>query len=358
MEKEIPSFSDLKEEVISAGLCTLCGSCTSFCRANKLNAIGMANGLPDYVNEENCLKCGICYMICPVTSELNEKLEEIYGNGIGKIVDVFSARSTDENVLEKCCDGGVATALLHYMLDTHFIDAVLAVKRMKGGRSMPTLASSYHELLACAGSTLATVPSLDEIKYFSTYTSILPELKEIGYGGIENIAITATPCQTKSIRKMQSSHILPSGIVKFVIGLFCIENFSFDAVALRKFEEMIGGRMSDIEKVNIKEVMSVTFKDGRRKEIPLDELKEVARKACIKCRIPFSNIYADVSLGGLGSEDGYTTVVIRTNKGKKIFEEALEEEFIEIHPEWNEEKKEHAIEKIKEWTKKKEERGS
>ncbi|KAA0015257.1 MAG: hypothetical protein FE041_00410 [Thermoplasmata archaeon] len=353
---EIPTFSDLKEEVIDAGLCTLCGGCTSFCRANKLNAIGMMNGLPNYINEENCLKCGICYMICPVTSELDEKLEEIYGKGIGKIIDVFSARSTDENVLKKCCDGGVATALLHYMLDTHFVDAVLAVKRMKGGRSMPILATSYNELLACAGSTLATIPSLDEIKYFSTYTSLLPELKEIGYGGIENIAITATPCQTKTIRKMQSAHILPSGVVKFIVGLFCIENFSFNTVTLRKFEEIIGGRINDIEKVNIKEKMNIIFKDGRRKDVLLDELKEVARKACIKCKIPFSNIYADVSLGGLGSEDGYTTVVIRTSKGKKIFDGALEEGFIEVHPEWNEEKKENVIEKIKEWTKKKEER--
>jgi len=356
MENKIPTFSDLKREVIDAGLCTLCGGCTSFCRENKLHAIDIMEGLPDYINEESCLECGICYMICPVTEELNDKLEELYGKGIGKILEVYSARSTDENILKVCCDGGVATSLLNYLLDIHYIDGALVVKRTKGGRSMPILATSYHELLACAGASLATVPNLDEIRYYSTYTSLLPELKEIAYGGMENVALTGTPCQTKTVRKMQAVNILPSGSIKFIIGLFCIENFSFDAISLSKFEETIGGRLSDIERVNIKEKMIIEFKDGSRKEIALEDLESVARKACIKCKIPFSNIYADISLGGLGSEEGYTTVVIRTPEGKRLFEEALEEGHIEIHPEWNEEKKEEVINKIKEWTEKKERR--
>ena len=48
--------------------------------------------------------------------------------------------------------------------------------------------------------------------------------------------------------------------------------------------------------------------------------------------------------------------MIRTPEGKRLFEEALEEGHIEIHPEWNEEKKEEVINKIKEWTEKKERR--
>ncbi|HEC77491.1 MAG TPA: hypothetical protein ENI33_09620 [Thermoplasmatales archaeon] len=354
MGNEIPSFSDLKRDVVEKDLCTLCGACTSFCRENKLHAIDMKSGVPDYVNEENCLKCGICYMICPVTKEMDEKLKEFYGEGIGKILDVYSARSTDKNVLSVCCDGGVATSLLNYLLDIHYVDGVISVKKMKGGRSMPILASSYHELLACAGSSLATVPNLNEMRHYSTYESILPEMRELVYGGVEKVAVTGTPCQIKAIRKMQIYNILPSGSIKFTVGLFCIENFSFNVITLSKFERIVGERIGDIEKVNIKENMMVKFKDGSKKEISLEKLEEVARKACIKCQIPFSNIYADISLGGLGSEDGYTTVIIRNEKSRELFEEAVEEGYIEIHPEWNNEKREKIVEKIKIWTEKKE----
>ncbi|RLF39208.1 MAG: hypothetical protein DRN21_03895 [Thermoplasmata archaeon] len=69
--------------------------------------------------------------------------------------------------------------------------------------------------------------------------------------------------------------------------------------------------------------------------------------------MPYANIYADISLGGLGSEEGYTTVVIRTENGKRLFEEALEEGYIELHPQWCEKKKEEVMQKIEEWTEKK-----
>lgn len=355
MEGDIPTFADLKEQVIDRGLCALCGGCTSFCRENKLHAIDIREGLPAYINEENCLKCGICYMICPVTDELNEKLAELYGEEkLGTIFDVLSARSTNEQVRAAACDGGVATSLLHYLLDTHYVDAALVVKRMKGNKSIPVLATSFHELLACAGTSLSTVPNLDEIKHYSTYTSLLTELKEIVYGGVESVAITSTPCQTRTIRKMQAVNILPSGNIKIIIGLFCIENFSFDAISLNKFEKLIGGRPSEIVKINIKDVMIVTFRDGTTKQIPLDKLEAVARKSCLRCKIPLSNIYADVSLGGIGSEDGYTTVLIRTKEGRRLFDEALKDGYIELHPKWTEKKKEETLQKIRKWTEKKE----
>ena len=102
--------------------------------------------------------------------------------------------------------------------------------------------------------------------------------------------------------------------------------------------------------------MIISFKDGSRKEVDLDALKTVARKACINCKIPFSNIYGDISVGGLGSPEGYTTVVIRSKEGKRMFEEAIEEGYIELHPEFNDEMADKIMEQLKIWTEKKEKR--
>ena len=69
------SFEDLKAEVHDKGLCGECGGCVSFCSAHDIKAIKMPeSGPPVYLNEDACLKCGICYLICPQTHVLNDEL--------------------------------------------------------------------------------------------------------------------------------------------------------------------------------------------------------------------------------------------------------------------------------------------
>lgn len=215
---------------------------------------------------------------------------------------------------------------------------------------MPILASSFAEILESAGTSLTTLPTVNELKNYTSYTSVLPELREIAGNFIEKVAVVGTPCQIKTIRKMQEVHVLPSGITRFTIGLFCIENFTFNPTNITKFEDIIGGRVADIRKVNIKDEMTIIFKDGDVKNIPLEKLESVARESCLHCNLPFSNIYSDISAGGLASPDGYTTVVLRTEQGERLFKEAVEDGYIEINPNWEKKK---AIKKIEEYTKRK-----
>jgi len=74
--------------------------------------------------------------------------------------------------------------------------------------------------------------------------------------------------------------------------------------------------------VNIKEDFILTMKSGITVHVPLKDIEEIARPACLACT-QFANDYADMSVGGLGSPDGYTTVMIRTIKGKEMFADAL-----------------------------------
>ncbi|PIP12685.1 MAG: coenzyme F420 hydrogenase, partial [bacterium (Candidatus Stahlbacteria) CG23_combo_of_CG06-09_8_20_14_all_40_9] len=75
--------------------------------------------LPRYVDPDKCLKCGICYLICPQTRELNEEVREKFGWSapVGQYRDILSAQATDEKTRKVATDGGVVTALLSYMLE-------------------------------------------------------------------------------------------------------------------------------------------------------------------------------------------------------------------------------------------------
>ena len=123
-EKDVKSFEDLKQEVIAAGLCGRCGGCASFCSADEMNALEFdrVDG-PRLVAEDNCVKCGICYLICPQIKALDGEVREKFGwqRPIGIYRAITSARTTEPKVSEVCTDGGVVTALLLYLIDPHEI---------------------------------------------------------------------------------------------------------------------------------------------------------------------------------------------------------------------------------------------
>jgi coenzyme F420 hydrogenase subunit beta len=112
-----------------------------------------------------------------------------------------------------------------------------------------------------------------------------------------------------------------------------MENFEFDAAGRQKLEERLQARLGrsvrfeEIDKLNVKEDVIISLRDGVTTHVPFDELEEMARPACLACT-DFSNDYADLSAGGLGSPSGYTTILIRTPKGSRIYAEALRQGYI------------------------------
>jgi len=332
MEYEVKSFKDLRREVIDRGLCGKCGGCYSFCSAEGLHALEIEeDGVPRYSNEEKCLKCGICYLICPQINVLNQDLKDSFGwkPPIGRYQRVLSARTKDSKVMEVCTDGGVVTSLLLYLLDHKLIEGAIVSKKKGPFAREPTIAFTRDEIISAAGSQYSGSSHLEELggKY-STYSPILPVAKSLEQKYLRNLAVVGTPCQINTIKKMQCLGILPAHLIEYTIGLFCIESFSFDDMARKWLEERLNIDFNDIKKLNIKDDLIVTFNNGKTIHIPLEEVDAVARPACLAC-MDFSNEYADISVGGLGSVDGYTTTVIRTDKGVNMFKNVVQHEYIE-----------------------------
>jgi coenzyme F420 hydrogenase subunit beta len=335
MEEEIKTFKDLNKEVVERGICGKCGGCVSFCSAGELNALEMGkNEVPRYINEDNCLKCGICYIICPQTDTLNLELQEKFGwkPPIGDYQKITSAQTTNKDVKEICTDGGVVTSLLLYLLDRNLINGAIVSKKIGRFARKAIVARTPEEIIEAAGSTFSGSLHLEELggKY-TTYTPILSTVKSLEKSYLRDIAVVGTPCQINAIRKMQCLGIIPAHLIKYTVGLFCIENFSFDDVAKEKLEKKLDINLEDIVKLNIKDDFIISFTKGVTIHVPLGEVHEVARPACFACQ-DFSNEYADISVGGLGSPDGYTTALIRTELGASVYDEALRKGYIQERP--------------------------
>lgn len=329
--EEIKTFKDLTKEVVERGICGKCGGCISFCSAGELNALEMGeNDLPRYINEDNCQKCGICYLICPQTDTLNVELREKFGwkAPIGDFQRITSAQTTNKEVKAICTDGGVVTSLLLYLLDRNLINGAIVSKKTGRFARKSIIARTPEELVEAAGSTFSGSLHLEELggKY-TTYTPILSTVKSLEKKYLRDIAVVGTPCQINAIRKMQCLGVLPAHLIKYTIGLFCIENFSFDDFARGRLEKKLDINLEDIVKLNIKDDFIITLTNGVAIHVPLEEIHEVARPACFTCH-DFSNEYADISVGGLGSPDGYTTTVLRTKVGAAVYDETLRKGYI------------------------------
>ena len=358
MEKK--TFEDLRREIQQTGLCGRCGGCVSFCSAGRLGALEMGeDGLPRYADKDNCLECGICYLICPQTGELDQEAKSMFGwrAPIGRYETITSARSTDEDVMKVCTDGGVVTSLLASMLERGLIDGAVVSRKMDVFSRKPIIATSREDLLRAAGTEFSGSTHMEKIgEEYSTYAQMVPAIRSLSTRQFTNLAVVGTPCQIMTIRKMQVLRILPADAVKFTVGLFCMENFSFDAEAGEHFAREHGVDLADIVKMNVKEDVILTTGSGEIRHIPFSKAHRIARPGCLTCQ-DFSNEYADLSVGGLGSPDGYTTVLLRTEAGRRAYRDAMQFGSIEERPMDGAAERERMLDNVVTFAKRKRRRG-
>ncbi|MFW9876231.1 MAG: Coenzyme F420 hydrogenase/dehydrogenase, beta subunit C-terminal domain [Candidatus Thorarchaeota archaeon] len=325
------TFKDLIKEVHDRGICQECGGCVSFCSSAEYDVIAMKDPFspPVYVNEEKCLECGICYYICPQTHILDNELNKTYGFDdfssmpIGNYKNIYSCQATDEDFLNYGTDGGVVNSIINYLRENKLIDGAIVSRTDAPFSREAVFADSKYDLIKASGAKLDVSPQLDEIQKFCTYTHSIQKLNHYKF---KKLAVVGTPCQIYTIRCMQDLGVTPSQNIEICLGLFCYENFLFDKSQIEKFERDFNISFEDIVKLNIKQDIIFKLKSEGNGEkvihIPFNQIEDFMRPACRVCN-DFTNIFADISFGGLGSPDKYTTVLTRTEKGDKILSKAL-----------------------------------
>ncbi|MBQ7928183.1 MAG: Coenzyme F420 hydrogenase/dehydrogenase, beta subunit C-terminal domain [Methanobrevibacter sp.] len=138
------------------------------------------------------------------------------------------------------------------------------------------------------------------------------------------IAMVGTPCEIMAASKLQYYTDSP---IDVKLGLFCMENFSY-----KYFENLLeeyGLKMDDIEKFQIeKGFVFLLLKTRETVKIPLSVAKRIIRKNCNVC-VELTSETSDISIGSIGSDDGWSTLIIRTKRGDEIVNGAIKQEFIE-----------------------------
>ena len=355
------SFEDLMREVINPGLCTVCGTCVAVCPYNVLilreeifkrlglHELEVTHDIYESI-EELCQQCGYCYYNCPIVSFDLEKAEKdefgyIAKDELGNFIEAYMAQATDSKTLENAQRGGVATALLKYMLEKRLIDAAVGVTTTEhpAWKPKPMVITKPENLM-----------KIQKAKYTPAAT-VIGVNSAIYEWNRSRIAVVATPCQVHGMWTMETSprgHRKIFDSLKLVIGLFCYGTYSYNDLFINFLAKKHGIIPSSISKIDLDtEKLRVYVDDELKLEVHRNQLHKYLRKSCKNCN-DFTNRLADISLGGIGSTEKWTTVLVRTKRGKKTFDDAVKEGYIKVKPLPTE-----GLEKIKELARLKFQRG-
>lgn len=237
--------------------------------------------------------------------------------------DMYFARSSRQEILERAECGGAVTSLLKFALESKRVDAVLTVEPRNGNRfdGIPVLLTEPARLIETSGTLHYAYPNI--ARFLKEYLDGAFDLK---------VAVVVKPCDVRAIIELaKRGQINIENLL--LIGLNCVGTMS-PAVARKMFEDEFGVDPDDVIEEDIEDgKLTVRLVDGTEKQRDLAELEEKGygrRDNCRRCEINIP-IMADIACGKWGTADKNTTFVeVCSEKGDDLVNEAIKAGCIEV----------------------------
>jgi coenzyme F420 hydrogenase subunit beta len=315
-------FGNLVADVIRKNTCVTCGGCEAVC------PVKIEDGTPKLVGL--CISCQLCYWNCPVASfDVAEMEEKVFGRtrtedevALGVHKAIYAVKAKPDEILEKAQDGGAVSAILTQFLSGTGDGAVVAgVEEEKPWAAKPMVVTSKEGILKGAGTKYTNSPAL---------VGVASAIQEYA---LEKIALVGTPCQMKGIRNIETDPWSDERIkdaVALRIGLFCME--TFDYPSFMEYLEGEGISAPKVDKFEIKGGRFIAHQEGEEvHKAKLAAVKGLIRQCCHTCG-DFTAEFADLSVGNVGSPNGWSTVIVRTDIGEEQLKAAEKAGLVEIKP--------------------------
>lgn len=298
-------------EIREYNLCVSCEACNSVCPTDAINMI-LKNGqfLPEVENSE-CIHCKKCLSVCYGNNIETEKID------LGNHIDVYDAYVPDEKIRKNSTSGGIVSRLLSALLEDGIVDAVFALDfdNFTGNPVRLQMMRDSKNIYEASGS-----------KYLPA--SIFNILNKIKVNG--SYTVVGTSCQFYGIKEYIKEKELDVDILYF--GLFCDRTLNFNF--LKYMEDQFGESDENLVDIDYRSKekrgwpgdVKLYFDSGREVLVNRNERIKVKNyfqlERCLYC-IDKLNRKADISFGDcyIHGKDHpeRTSVIVRTPKGKKIF---------------------------------------
>ncbi|MFX0100316.1 MAG: Coenzyme F420 hydrogenase/dehydrogenase, beta subunit C-terminal domain [Candidatus Hodarchaeota archaeon] len=326
------SFEKVLEEVIKTGKCTNCSACEAICFLSSKAVISHDDKFNRIYDTDGCDKCGYCYTCCPRSNfRESENASILKKNRLGDYISIGTYKTSLDELKDNYQDGGMVTSLLLYLLDKDLIDAALITRKLENWVPETFITNDRDEIINSAGTIYATYPIFDALKALHDLEGA--DLEKFGVSNADDLRVcmVGLPCTLAALHNMEALEVFPANLIKVKIGLFCYENFDHDVLFNKKLKSDMKIPLEKIKSMNIKGNMIITLKDGKVIELKPEEFQPLAREGCHWCD-DLTSLHSDISCGGIGADQGYTSVVIRTNSGLDIVQRAMKAGYVEQGP--------------------------
>lgn len=348
-------FWELAAAVIDADRCVQCGTCVAACPSDSIGV--RPDGLPMLV--KMCTGCSLCWDFCPRAGLRYEatwprtangttrparssarvpagngtaghagngtpaaagedsddwKIHGGAGQGLGVVLDRYSARWRPAlTSAAGTQDGGVVSALLVAALESGLIDGALVAKESatEPWKGVAHLARTPEEITEAAGSFYNQTMALAHL-----------DLAKWKLPPTARIAVVGTPCEVQGLRALLSR---PFGWgrsrpdrVALTVALLCTKSFDYEKLMLRELRDRRGLDLSRVGKVDVIHGRMLAWdREGRvLVDEPVKQFHGAALKGCDECA-DFLGRGADLSVGSVGSPDGWSSVLVRSEAGRR-----------------------------------------
>lgn len=188
--------------LIDINKCTGCSACYVECKNDAISIVVNKQGFySSFVDNLRCIECKKCKSVCPATKTFNAI------NFIEK--PLLGVCVKDEELLNKCSSGGVASAIYEYSLDKGYY-IIGAIYNQKNGRVEGKLSKSKSD-----------------IKYFRSSKYLQCDFSHAFKKSIElakddknnKFVVIALPCQIAGIAALIREHNIKEQFI--LIDMYC-----------------------------------------------------------------------------------------------------------------------------------------
>lgn len=311
----------LEEQVLDHGQCTACGACVSLCPYLR-----SFNGR--IVKLDDCnLTEGRCFAYCPRTEvDLDTINRGLFGKGyeeieMGPVREIVMARAHEKIWTDRGQNGGVVSALIDLAIKEGIIQVAILTRRDEDLLPQGTAALDRKDIIACAGSSYASGPTLEAFNRGP-------------WKGEERIGLVGLPCQVLSLAKMKVSGLekkTPIDRVDLVIGLFCTWALDYERFAAFLQERLDGRPIGKLDITPPPERLLKVEAGTEILEIPLNEVRPLIRPSCQVC-IDMTAEFSDISAGTVEGKEGWNTLIVRTRRGEELLAKGEDSGVIDTQP--------------------------
>jgi coenzyme F420 hydrogenase subunit beta len=281
-----------------------------------------------HISPETCVGCGVCLKNCP---SYNQRINLTKDYFVEPVIGTYIGYANDPDIRQQAQSGGVVTALLQYLLDKKLVDgAVVNMFNSNLRRPEAICVDSKEEIREAAGSHFAQTPVV----------------KTIFENRQKRLAAVLLGCQAESLNLIEKNAINEKSTLEYKIGLVCggqqsglaiddliaqcksgdTDEFRF-RFRFRFKDKNFGGWPGDVKITTYKN----DYRLPSQKRLAIRPLYECHRCVCCYDQL---NKYSDIVFGdpwGIPLEnenDGYTIIIVRTEKGMNLLENAINDNII------------------------------